>query len=888
MPRLQLPLLVRALCLALGLVFLVAARGVAGPSQGEPIQDESVTEAPAQEPQPGQEPELPLELPNPFEGRRITSIAVEGARRYSEERLRAALGLQVGDDYSADTVEQGIDFLWTLFEVRANLEAKPRADGSLDLRLLVVEMPADLEPRFIGYDEIELETLLEWAQLQDKRELYFHQVPRVKGRLLEGYLRKGFYFAQVRPVIKDPSADDDPDAPGDVIFEIIEGPKVNVSEVIIHGNQNLPDTGALFWKDGLQHLSSTVTEGPSLFDWNGADLIEEDLRADLVAMRNVYRDRGYLNAVVDLDYLDFSEDKTWVDVHVIVDEGRQFRVTKVDVEAFTLEPHPGGSKWLPLEVAAELIFPVEALVEELSLVPGKYYEKTWVDADRFALRDYYGEQGYIEHASLGDRYTWKWLTPELVFDIDEAEVQVTYRIAQGQQIRIREVKVSGATHTRDRVIRRVISVEPGQLADMKEVVASIRRLVGLKYFSDETNPLEHRDPYFRFLPVPGEDGVADIEFIVEEGRVVDFAISGGLDSNNGAFGILSLSMSNFDLFDVPDSFLGSFGEIYRKEAFHGAGQTLSILVSPGAERDQSQITFVEPDIFGLHRDRWSLSTELSVFDRIYEFNDEKRTSARVSFGRQLGFDAGLSLGLVFRGLKIDDVEQGILLDPEFYSLTQEIGKSNLNGLLLGLNFRNTDVAFNPKSGRSVGWNNELALEGLGSDWELWTSHLSWDEYFKLGSELDPVPPAVRLSAGVSMVMPMGDTQVVPYSERLFLGGYTSLRGFRFRGVGPNSQNGNVLGGESMARASLEWRYPLVTQTQPGTYKEIEMFRFHTFVDAGMMGTEHDHISMRDMRSSAGFGFALLYPIPLAFNFGWPIEAGAHDRRQVFSFHIAIR
>jgi outer membrane protein assembly factor BamA len=92
----------------------------------------------------------------------------------------------------------------------------------------------------------------------------------------------------------------------------------------------------------------------------------------------------------------------------------------------------------------------------------------------------------------------------------------------------------------------------------------------------------------------------------------------------------------------------------------------------------------------------------------------------------------------------------------------------------------------------------------------------------------------------------------------------------------------------MARASLEYRYPLVTQTRPGSYQEIEMFRFHVFVDAGVLGTEYDNLNLGDMRSSAGFGFALLYPIPLAFNFGWPIEDGHGDRRQVFSFNIAIR
>ncbi|MFT7486946.1 MAG: outer membrane protein assembly factor BamA, partial [Candidatus Paceibacteria bacterium] len=231
---------------------------------------------------------------DPWENRTILLLEVEGENRYSEDRLRAALGVQVGQSYSAVKVERGIDYLWSLFQVRARLSGRLSEEG-LELVLKVVELPSDLEPRFIGYDEINLEEILEWAQLQDNRELYFHQVPRVTGRLLDGYHQEGHFFAEVDAVIRDPQEGDDPDAPGDVIFEIVEGPQVNVTDVVIHGNTSLPETGSLFWSDGLKHLSQNVTKGPSLFDWNGAEYIDEDLRSDLVAMRNVYRERGYLN-----------------------------------------------------------------------------------------------------------------------------------------------------------------------------------------------------------------------------------------------------------------------------------------------------------------------------------------------------------------------------------------------------------------------------------------------------------------------------------------------------------------------------------------------------------------------------------------------------------------
>jgi len=815
----------------------------------------------------------------------VLVIEVEGERRYSEDRLRAALGVGVGQPYSNAQADRGIGYLWSRFQVRASLAGRLSEKG-LELLLRVVELPSDLEPRVVGYDAVDLDQILEWAELQDQRELYFHQVARVKARLIEGYKREGHYFVQVEAIIRDPREGDDPDAPGDVIFEIIEGPTVNVSEMVIHGNKSLPESGALFWKDGLKHLSQNVIKGPSLFDWNGAEFVEEDLKADLVAMRNVYRERGYLNAVVELDDLEFNADRTWVTVHVIVDEGERFVVSKVTIEGVDLSPNPRGDNYIPIESPTDLFFPEDELLGLLRLSPGDFYTENTVKEDRFILRDYYGEKGYIEHNSLPIHLGWKWLEPALVFDLEKSEVEVGYRLAQGQEIRIREVLIAGATHTRDDVIRREISVTPGDLADMTEILSSVRRLNRLEYFSDERDPLSHRDPYFIFRET-GEPNLVDIEFVVEEGRVVNFVLSGGVDSNNGPFGLFSLTMRNFDLFDPPESLLGTLGEIYRKEAFHGGGQTLTLQVSPGAERDTTSILFKEPDIFGLQRERWSMSLEASVFDQIFEFNDENRKTARVTLGRQLGFDSGLTIGFKARQVTIDNVDLDALSDPGLHSLHQQIGVSQTNSVTLGLNTRTTDSPFSPKTGRIVDWQNELSISQLGSDWEVFSTSLSWSEYIKLGGDRAEIPPGLRLASGLAVKFPFGGTDIVPYSERLFLGGFNSLRGFRFRGVGPNSAAGNARGGEAMARMSLEFRYPLITQTRPGSFDKIEMFRLHAFVDAGVLGTAYDNLDPSDARASWGFGFALIYPLPLAFNFAWPLRQGPGDETQVFSFNIAL-
>jgi outer membrane protein insertion porin family len=143
---------------------------------------------------------------------------------------------------------------------------------------------------------------------------------------------------------------------------------------------------------------------------------------------------------------------------------------------------------------------------------------------------------------------------------------------------------------------------------------------------------------------------------------------------------------------------------------------------------------------------------------------------------------------------------------------------------------------------------------------------------------------VRLGAGYAKAF--GESDSIPYTERFFLGGYKTLRGFDYRGVGPN-EGTSPTGGESVLNASFEYRLPLYSTTRPGTFDKVEMFRLILFTDAGVLGSDGGDLDLDDMRASAGFGLGMTFPFPLVFNFGFPLEEGPGDRTEVFSFNIAL-
>ena len=113
-------------------------------------------------------------------------------------------------------------------------------------------------------------------------------------------------------------------------------------------------------------------------------------------------------------------------------------------------------------------------------------------------------------------------------------------------------------------------------------------------------------------------------------------------------------------------------------------------------------------------------------------------------------------------------------------------------------------------------------------------------------------------------------------ERFYAGGFRSLRGFQFRGVGPDV-NGFKVGGDFLFLNSLEYQVPVT----PG-----DNLMLVGFIDTG---TVERRIELQDYRVSVGFGIRftvpMLGPVPIALDFGFPIVKADTDHQQIFSFWL---
>ena len=118
----------------------------------------------------------------------------------------------------------------------------------------------------------------------------------------------------------------------------------------------------------------------------------------------------------------------------------------------------------------------------------------------------------------------------------------------------------------------------------------------------------------------------------------------------------------------------------------------------------------------------------------------------------------------------------------------------------------------------------------------------------------------------------------PIFERFYAGGFQTFRGFSFRGVSPRSL-GVATGGTFSVLGSAEYRVPVTAN---------DMIQVVGFTD---FGTIEENESFNNFRLSIGAGLRLtipqMGPVPLAFDFAFPILKEDIDERQVFSFYVGI-
>ncbi|MCK5174610.1 MAG: hypothetical protein KAR47_14550, partial [Planctomycetes bacterium] len=328
-------------------------------------------------------------------GKRIDSIDVGGNRNVSKAKVLATVRAKVGEIFDKKSAEEDAGRLAKIEGVEYAYYNIETLDGAIKLTYVIVEKNVVRSIVFIGNEKIKRGKLLRDAGFKPGDYLDSFMVASGGETIKDLYVKKGYAFVGI-------TLDQTRLASGDVVYTILEGPRVKVREVAITGNE------AVSTKD---LASAMKTKKRKFFFWP-VYYKSETLKADTAKLQEVFQERGYLDAQVDATS-EFSEGKKFAKVTFTVNEGPIYIVDSVVLK---------GNEF----------FNADILTEGLKLSVGEFYsqEKSLFDVRTISRK--YREIGFID-VNVEHARTFA----------GKGKVFAEFKITEGGRFRIGEIIVTG-------------------------------------------------------------------------------------------------------------------------------------------------------------------------------------------------------------------------------------------------------------------------------------------------------------------------------------------------------------------------------------------------------------------------------------------------------------
>jgi outer membrane protein assembly factor BamA len=746
----------------------------------------------------------------------IANVYFEGVRSLPADKALLYIESKPGQAYSDAVAQKDIERLAASHLCKPiDVRTTPTGDGRVNVIFVVREFRAIVK-----------EVVFKHAKHTDVKEL--QNMTRIRRGMpldptlnqlacyeIQDHLRnQGYYFANVT---LEEGYDENHDR---VVFNITEGKVVRVRSIHFVGQNELATEA---------RLRTQIDTAKAFLGSFGGKFSPKLVDLDVFKLEEYYRNNGYLKAHVSRE-LQFSDDFGMVDIIFHIQEGVRYHMQDWSLV---------GSKH----------FSSEELGGIVTLKKGEYFNATDIHKNTTYLTDYITYRGYQADVKM---------IPTEVPDAPGL-MRAQFIVEEKERAYVGQVLIVGNSVTQDRVIRRVLAgIQPGQILRYPELRVAERDLARLNIF--EMKPDQGIRPTVQVLDSPGP--FKDILVKVEETRTGSLMLGAGINSDLGFMGSIVLNERNFDIFRFPTS----FADIWEGKAFRGAGQDFRIEAVPGIYMQRYSVSLREPFLFD---QPFSFMTSIYYRDQIMGIDEQDYTEGRVGTRMSLGHQFTKEIGGTV-GIRIEDVDINSINPngpPDYFAAH---GHNTLIAPGLTVFWDRRDSFMRPTEGGKI----EFQYEQVFGTASFPLLNLEGTHYFTLWQR--PDGSGKHVLALRSQVSFAGTN--TPVYERFFAGGYTTIRGFEFRGVGPNV-NGFMVGGTFQFMNSMEYQIPI---------RANDNLYLVGFIDSG---TVESRIGIHDYRVSAGFGMRItvpmLGPVPIALDFGFPIVKANTDRTQLFSFWIGM-
>ena len=458
----------------------------------------------------------------------VVTVNVVGAKTVDVELVKRGFNVPVGTRYSLDAVRRGIHRLYDLgFFSDVSVEGD-RVPGGVSLTIHVTENPRVGSVEYSGLHKLDEKDLNKAlgpvsGKMADERLL-----AKVERTVRQEYAKKGYTRAQVKARFTPA----DSESRRVLLVEATEGPKVRVEAIRFTGLKRM---------NGGK-LSGAMKQGTKGFLKGGVlkpDVLAEDVkRIENEMAKNGFRD----GKVLGYDVVQLKQsDRVRVDFKV--EEGPLYTFGNVSWQ---------GNKAISTPV----------LESANHVAPGQVFNQEKVQKTIEDMYGAYADRGYI------------YLSIQPDFASRDTIVDVAFNIVENKPSHIHDIIITGNTRTKEKVIRRQLSLAPGDLFRRNLLIRSTRELQQLGYFS---NIVPDSDP------AQGDSNGTDIDLKlnVEERQVGTASAGFGFSSSVGLTGFAELGHTNL----------------------FGNGQTLNLRMERGQTGTNAELSFTEP---------WFMSTPTTV------------------------------------------------------------------------------------------------------------------------------------------------------------------------------------------------------------------------------------------------------------------------------------
>jgi len=609
---------------------------------------------------------LPLFL---FGQERVEKIEIIGNERVTRDTILYYLFSKEGDYFNKELLRKDFRILWsTGFFSNLKIEEEDGARGKI-VKIIVEENPVIRDITYKTGKKVKEDDIVNKLKELDEYILPYsyyssYKIQKIKKTIEDLLLEKGLQSGKVKVKTEKKGKNE-----VEVLFDIDEGPKVRVGQVVFEGKTKVPES---VLRDAMKQ-----NKKHDLLSWIlGKDVFKENiLSEDLASIKKKLQEHGYMEATIGEPRIEeitkrtiFLKKQKMMKIIIPVNVGYRYTVGEIKIE---------GNKAISAKFLHQLI----------TLKKGNIYSTKKREKSVESIGELYQDGGFL----------YAQIIPVESLDPKRKRVNVTFNIYEGEVAYLHRLDFKGNTYTKDKIIRRELLLREGDRFSLGFFKDSILRLKQLGLVELEKEP--------EIKPNPDDPSQIDVSLNVQELQRNNIQFTAGYSGYEGTFIALSYSTVNF----------------------LGAGEKMEFVVQHGKRIKNYMFGFSEPYFLD-----YPVSLGFNIYDRriILPFLYNRRgKGADFTIGGRIKGYWRANLTYRYEYVNIDFPEEGEAIDPAYSMFGLQ--KYALSSIIPTLYRSTVDSPLTPTRGSLYFVSCKFSGGFLGGDITLIKPRFEWSFFHPL-------------------------------------------------------------------------------------------------------------------------------------------------------------